>query len=111
MRRANLFVILPAAAGVVFALWALLVPTAGVAGSFGAWLAFLGALAVTLGALAAPFLRGFLRRGLLALVGLGAALTAVAAWFLMQWAFALAMLAALVGLVLTAALRPAPDTA
>lgn len=105
--RAYMAVAVSAAIGAGFGAWALLAPETGVTGTAGAMLALFGAVAVTLCALvvvqARPSGRG--RPALDALMGVGAALTAFAAWMLMQPVFTLAMIVAMVAVVI-AALRP-----
>lgn len=114
MRATYAFVLVPALVGTALAANAYFGPfgTTGVEGTLGALLALIGAAAVTLGALLAMASRprsGW--RGLLnILLALGAGLTALAAWFLMQYALAVAMLLAFLGLLATAfasARRPA----
>lgn len=105
-----LVVLVPALVGTALAVAAYSAPfgTTGVGGTPGALLALLGAGAVFLGALLAmsPGLRGWLRRLLDVLLLVGSALTALAAWFLMQLPFAVAMALAGVGAVVAMILRP-----
>lgn len=114
MRASYALVVVPALVGVALGAVAYFAPfgATGVEGTPGALLALIGAVAVTLGGLLAMASGPRSRwRGLLnALIALGAALTALAAWFLMQYPFAVAMLLALLGLIATAfatARRPA----
>lgn len=106
MRNAHLFSLVPAAVGVLLGAIAYLGSETGVDGTPGALLALIGAVAVSIGNLLAMSARlgGGMRWTLDALIGLGAFLTAVAAWFLMQYAFAVAMVLALLGLSLAVAL-------
>lgn len=114
MRASYVLVLVPALVGTVLGLNAYFGPfdTTGVEGTPGALLALIGAVAVTLGTLLAMGSRprsGW-RSLLNVLMALGAVLTALAAWFLMQHALAVAMLLAFLGLVVTAfatARRPA----
>lgn len=108
MRTPYVLVLLPALAGAALGAFAYLSPNTGVDGTAGALLALAGAAAVALGALLAllPAVRGWARGLLGVLIGLGAALTAVAAYFLMQYAFAVAMALAVLGLLLATALPP-----
>ena len=96
MRIAYALAALAAFAGAVMAALAFLTPDSGVDGTPGAGLALAGAAAVAVGALVAmaPGVRGGWRGLLVALLLLGAVLTALAAWFLMRPAFAVAMAAA-----------------
>jgi quinoprotein glucose dehydrogenase len=87
----------PAAIGAVLGAYAYFGSETGVDGTGGALLAMLGAAAVALAGLVRPAV-GLGRVLLDILIALGAALTAFAAWMLMQDAFALAMLASLIGL-------------
>lgn len=100
---------LPAFAGAVLGAIAYLAPNGntGVDGTPGALLALIGAAAVTLGAIfaIAPALRGWLFGALNILLLLGALLTAVAAYFLMQYPFAVAMALAFFGVLAALALR------
>lgn len=102
MRALLVLALLASLIAAALAAWALLVPETGVTGTVGAGLALGGAAAVALGALLlmAPRLGTGLRRLLLLLAALGAVLTAVAGWFLMQWGVAGAMLVALLALIL-----------
>jgi quinoprotein glucose dehydrogenase len=91
-------VAVPAAIGAVLGAIAYFGVETGVDGTGGALVAMLGAVAVALAAV----LRMAVRRGRVVLdilIAIGAALTAFAAWMLMQDAFAVAMLVSLVGLV------------
>ncbi|MGP1396901.1 MAG: hypothetical protein ACTS3R_15450 [Inquilinaceae bacterium] len=89
----------PAAVGAALGAWAYFGKNTGVDGTIGALLAFLGAVAVTLGALAAVArLPGWASVTLNVLLALGTLLTAFAAWMLMQTLFAIAMLLAGVAL-------------
>ncbi|EPX87656.1 hypothetical protein ruthe_00362 [Rubellimicrobium thermophilum DSM 16684] len=96
---------LAALAGSALAAMAFLGPETGVEGTSGALLALVGALVVALGAGLALWrgLRGFWRILLDGFLLIAAALTALAAWFLMQpllaAAMVLALLAVLVSLV------------
>lgn len=104
MRKRHLAVSLPALVGEVLAALAYFGPNTGVSGTGGALLALIGAVCVALGALlaAAPVVRGGVLTALLVLVGVGAGLTATAAFFLMQYGFAIAMVLTLAGLVAAA---------
>ena len=84
---------LPSIIGLGFAAYAYFMSGTGVTGSGGALLAMIGALAVLLGSLVAPFTarRGTVFGLLVFLIALGAALTGVAGFFLMQFGLALAM--------------------
>ncbi|WP_176559456.1 hypothetical protein [Rubellimicrobium roseum] len=108
MRLSYLLVLLPATVSAVLGGAAYIRPDSGVDGTGGALLALAGAVAVAVGALIAltAVLRGALRGVLDALLFLGAALTAVAAWFLMQDAFAAAMALAALGVLIAVLLRP-----
>ncbi len=88
-------VILPALVGVALGFYAWFMAGTGVTGTPGALLALVGAVAVWLGAvlLVLPSVRSWVRGVLVVLVALGSVLTATAAWFLMQNAFAIAMAA------------------
>lgn len=109
MSASYLPVFLPALVGTILAGIAYFAPIGitGVEGTAGALLALVGAAAVALGALLAmaPGLRGWLRGLLDALLFVGAALTALAAWFLMQVPVAIAMAVASVGVLLALMLR------
>jgi hypothetical protein len=96
-----------AAAGL--ASWALFAPETGVTGTAGVVLALVGSLAVGLGVLLLLRPGRRLRRVLVPLVVLAAALTALAGWFLMQWGLAVAMLVALAA-VLLAPFVPRPES-
>lgn len=113
MRTSYILVLLPALAGAALGAFAYLGPDTGVDGTAGALLALIGAVAVSLGALivmmAEP--RGWAFRTLVALMGLGAVLTAVAAYFLMQYLFAAAMVLAVLGLILAVAIPTRRRTA
>lgn len=106
MRLAEFLLIVPAAAGVVFGANAFFGHETGVNGSGGALLALIGAIAVLVGGLLTATISadGWLSRILDTLIGLGALLTAIAAWFLMRDFFAIAMLLAFLGLVLARSL-------
>ena len=97
-------VAVPALAGAVIAAIAYLAPNTGVDGTVGALLALVGAVAVTLGSLIAmtDAVGGGLRVTLDVLLGVGALLTALAAYFLMQYWCAPAMVLAFIGLVYAA---------
>lgn len=107
MHRNLLPVALPAAVGCGFAAYAYLADQTGVTGSAGALLALIGALAVFIGVILSAFTerRGALFGVLAFLIGLGAALTAVAGFFLMQYGLVAAMAFTVVGLVFVL-LRP-----
>jgi quinoprotein glucose dehydrogenase len=99
----QILVVLAALVGAVLGFYAWFFEGTGVTGTGGALLAFAGALAVWAGAMLLVFAkRGWARGLLLLLVGLGAALTALAAWFLMQDAFTIAMAVAFVALLAVA---------
>jgi quinoprotein glucose dehydrogenase len=108
MRRTLIPVILLGAAGIGLAAFAYFPFGSGVEGTVGALLALLGAVAVTLGAflMAMHTVRGVPFGVLAFLVGLGAVLTALAGYFLMQYGLAIVMGLALLGLLI-AVLRPA----
>lgn len=107
MRTRYLMAFIPAACGAVLGGIAYWGANTGVDGTAGALLAFVGAVAVAAGSLLALFLapRARLLGGLDALLLLGALLTALAAWFLMQDAFTVAMVLAAVGLIAAVVLR------
>ena len=115
MRTAYGFVLLPALVGVVLAAVAYfaLNGNTGVSGTPGALLALIGAVSVTLGAFIAmmPRVRGWFLKLLNALLGLGALLTAAAAYFLMQYPFAVAMALAFLGLLAILVIRSSRRTA
>ena len=104
MRKTYVIALIPALVAVVFGVIAYFAPmgNTGVDGSIGALLALVGASATAIGALLAmlPALRGGLLVLLNVLMFLAAALTAVAAYFLMQFVMAVAMVLAFVGLCL-----------
>lgn len=108
MRRRYAAVSLPAIVGAVLAGVAYFVPNTGVDGTVGALLALIGAVAVAVGSLLA--MSGSVRGGFLTtlniLLGIGAILTATAAYFLMQYGFAIAMALAFVALVVVATTSP-----
>jgi hypothetical protein len=110
MRINYLFVLVPAVVGVALGLVAYFAPfgTTGVDGTPGALLALIGAIATTAGAALAmaPSVCGRWLSTLHALLFVAAALTAVAASFLMQTAFAVAMAIAALGAPLALAARP-----
>ncbi|SHJ19252.1 hypothetical protein [Wenxinia saemankumensis] len=92
MRSLALFSAVCAAFALACGLYVAFAPDTGVTGTPGAWLVVAGAAACTLVAL----LRAFRWPGgdnalLLALCGIGMALTAIAAWFLMQPAIYVAL--------------------
>jgi quinoprotein glucose dehydrogenase len=105
-RWAYALVAAPAALGVVLGGLAYFGADTGVDGTGGALLALIGAVAVTVAALVSmmPLARG-LRLTLNVLLVLGAILTALAAWMLMQPLFAAAMAASALGLVAALASR------
>lgn len=109
MRTRYVLVLVPALCGVALAGVAYLGTHTGVDGTLGALLALVGACAVMAGALVALLVP--MRAGLLAaldvLLVVGALLTALAAWFLMQDLFLVAMLATLVLLIVV---RVVPST-
>lgn len=109
MSRNLMPVAAPAALGCGFAAYAYFADRTGVAGSEGALLALIGAVAVAIGILVAGLTarQGAVFNILACLIALGAALTAVAGFFLMQYGLAAAMALTLVGLVFVL-LRPAP---
>jgi len=106
MRIAYLLVLLPALVGAALGGMAYFQPETGVDGTPGALLALVGAAASAIGAilLMLPSTSGGIRTLLKLLTGLAALLTAIAAWFLMQYAFAIAMALALLGLAVALAL-------
>lgn len=85
MRTSYAFVFFPALAGAMLGAIAYFVPNTGVDGTSGALLALIGAAAATLGVLLAmaPTVSGWGLGALNVLLGLGTALTAAAAYFLM----------------------------
>ncbi len=93
--------------GVALAAYVYLPFGSGVEGTVGALLALLGAIAVTFGCIlmASQTLRGVLFGVLALLVGVGAALTAVAGFFLMQYGLSVVMGLCLLGVLV--GLRPA----
>jgi len=97
------------AVGTALAVYAYVSPDTGVAGTVGALLALIGAVAVTVGSLVAALadLRGWLFGVLAFLIALGAVLTALAGYFLMQYGLAAVMALALVGLIV-AVMLPSP---
>lgn len=107
MRIVYLLALVPAVVGVVLGAISYFTPDSGVDGTPGALLALVGAVCVALGSLIAMTTRlgGWASWTLNGLIGLGALLTAIAAWFLMQDPFAIAMVTALVGLTLALALN------
>jgi hypothetical protein len=113
MQIPYLAALLPALLGIALAAIAYLAPfgNTGVDGSLGALLALLGAVAAALGSLL--LLVGFdrWRRTLTALIVIVAALTTVAAAFLMQWTLAIVMLGVIAGLGLASFLPPRRRTA
>ena len=100
MRWSYAVPVLSSFAGAALAIWAHLGPESGVSGTAGALLALLGAAATALGGMI--LMLGRPRLWLLALAALAAILTALAGWFLMQWAIVMAV--AFVGLLLAPAL-------
>lgn len=108
IHRNLLAVALPAAVGCGLAAYAYLADWTGVTGSAGALLALIGAVAVFIGVILSAFTerRGALFGVLAFLIGRGAALTAVARFFLIQYGLATAMALAVVGLIFVL-LRPA----
>ena len=98
----------PAVIGLILALIAYAAPlgNTGVNGSTGALLALLGALATAAGIVIVmmPSVRHRVWGSLNILVLLGAGLTAVAAYFLMQYGFAIIMVATCLGLILAIAM-------
>jgi quinoprotein glucose dehydrogenase len=113
MRTAYGVVFLLALVGVMLGAMAYFSPKTGVDGTAGALLALIGAAAVTLGALLTlmPTVRGWAFGVLKLLILLGAALTATAAYFLMQYAFAIAMALAFLGLLVALAMPSRRRTA
>ncbi len=100
--------IFPALIGVGLAAYAALSPGTGVTGSVGAFLALFGAGSVLIGGLLAALTkRNGLAFGLLAaLILIGSVLTALAAFFLMQFVLAVVMGLTALGM-LVVLLRPA----
>lgn len=113
MQIPYLAALLPALIGIALAAIAYGAPlgNTGVDGSLGALLTLLGAFATSLGSLL--LLVGFdrWRRTLTALIVIVAALTAVAAAFLMQWTLAIVMLGVVAGLGVASILPPRRRTA
>lgn len=107
MRTTDALVLAPALLGVAFGFRAWLWPGTGVTGTPGAMFAVVGAVSVALGSMLAaiPAVRGTAYGLLVALIGIGAALTTLAAWFLMQDAVVVAMALAFAGLIV-AVMRP-----
>ncbi len=97
MRWSYAVPVLSSLAGAALATWAYLGPATGVSGTAGALLALLGAVATTMGGMI--LMLGRPRLWLLALAALAAILTALAGWFLMQWALAIVMAVAFAGLL------------
>ena len=93
MRKSFIPVIGLGPVGTVLAVYAYLSLDTGAAGTFGALLALIGAIAVTVGSLVAALadLRGWVFGVLAFLIALGAALTALAGYFLMQHGLAAVM--------------------
>jgi len=110
MRRSFIPIIVLGVAGIAFAAFAYLSSGTGVAGTLGALLALIGAAAVLIGSLVAAFARlgGVLFGLLVLLIAIGAILTALAGYFLMQFGLAAVMSLALIAL-LVAVLLPAPQ--
>jgi len=104
MRKRYIAVSLPALVGLLLAAFAYFAPNTGVTGTGAALLTLLGALGVTLGALlaAAPAVRGGLLGALVSLVAVGALLTALAAFFLMQYGCTIAMVLTFAGVIAAA---------
>lgn len=104
MRKSYFISLTPAVAGLGLALIAYTAPlgNTGVNGSTGALLALLGALATVAGIVVVmmPSVRHRVWGSLNVLVLLGAGLTAVAASFLMQYAFATTMVATCLGIII-----------
>jgi hypothetical protein len=112
-RPGHVLVVVPALVGAVLGAAAYSGTETGVDGTSGALIALAGAIAVAAGGLLAmlvPLSRGW-RRTLDVLLGLGALLTAFAAWMLMQDIFALAMALSFMGLLVAVAPRPNRRTA
>ena len=105
--RNELLVLMPAGAGAILGAYALLAPETGVNGTAGAALALFGTLAVCLGAVLGGWLAGGWGTTFRWLTPLGAVLTAVAAWFLMQCIWAVLMAMAFLG-TLYLLVRPYP---
>jgi len=115
MRILDLAALLFAVIGLVLAATAYFGPlgNTGVDGSIGALLALIGTVAATAG-IVVTMLRPLphrVRSLLTALVVLAAGLTALAAYFLMQFALAVAMVLALLGHVLARSLDQSPRRA
>ncbi len=110
MRKRHFPVIVLGAIGIALAAYAYISSDTGVAGTTGALLALIGAVAVTAGSFLAAFARldGFLFGTLAFLIALGAVLTALAGYFLMQYVLAIVMALAFAGL-LVAVFLPAPQ--
>lgn len=100
----------PAVVGCGFAAYAYFAHGTGITGSAGALLALIGGLAAVIGILVAGLTarQGAAFNILACLVALGAALTAVAGFFLMQYGVAAAMALTLVGIVYVLS-RPAAE--
>ncbi|MFN7025496.1 MAG: hypothetical protein ACK4QP_13450 [Pseudorhizobium sp.] len=115
MRRYYFIPLAPAVVGLMLALIAYTAPlgNTGVNGSTGALLALLGALATVAGIVIVmmPSVKHRVWGSLNILVLLGAGLTAVAAYFLMQYAFATTMVATCLAVIIAIAVslrrRPA----
>ncbi|MFW6413274.1 MAG: hypothetical protein ACOC0V_03985 [Oceanicaulis sp.] len=90
--------------GAILAAFAYFAPDTGVDGTIGALLALIGAVCVTIGAglAALPKVHGPVLAILTVLIGLGAVLTAIAAWFLMRYGFAAVMALAFAVLIAAA---------
>jgi hypothetical protein len=108
MRKSLIPVAVPAVLGCGFAAYAYFAVRTGVTGSEGALLALIGAVAVMLGIFVACFTKrkGVVFGMLAFLIALGAVLTAVAGFFLMQYGLATTMALTIVGLTFVL-LRPA----
>lgn len=103
------FALVASLLGVGLAAYLWQVEGSGISGTLGALLAVIGAAAVFVAGLFAAMLRSWRRpRGwITGLASLAAALTAVAAWFLMQNVLAILMAVAGAALVLDMVLTPA----
>lgn len=113
MRRSYALVALPALVGAALGGFAYFAPPSGVTWTSGALLAFLGAVAVLVAAVLAmlPQVRGGGLVLLEILLGVGTVLTALAAYFLMQYLFAIAMVLAALALPVAIVTGPIRRTA
>jgi len=109
MRKSFIPLIVLGGAGTALAVYTYLAFDTGVAGTLGALLALIGAIAITIGSLVAALanIRGWVYGVLAFLIALGAVLTTLAGYFLMQYGLAAVMALAFIGL-LVAVMIPSP---